>query len=77
MPEIVPAKMHMRSNTASFYAFWLVTGITDSGRLKHLCAALGDPLADKFTPEMFATYRRKRMDEGISQNNLNREHSYL
>jgi site-specific recombinase XerD len=26
---------------------------------------------------MFASYRRKRMDDGISQNNLNREHSYL
>lgn len=36
-----------------------------------------DPIADKFTPEMFASYRRKRLDEGISQNNLNREHSYM
>lgn len=46
-------------------------------RLKLLCTALGDPYADKFTPEMFATYRRKRLEDGISQNNLNREHSYL
>lgn len=55
----------------------LRAGKNTYSRLKHLCVALNDPLADKFTPEMFAAYRRKRMDDGISQNNLNREHSYL
>ncbi|MES1983211.1 MAG: tyrosine-type recombinase/integrase [Pseudomonadota bacterium] len=46
-------------------------------RLRNLCLALGNPLADQFKSEMFVTYRGKRMAEGISANNLNREHSYL
>lgn len=55
----------------------LRAGKNTYSRLKHLCTALGDPIADKFSVDMFASYRRKRMEEGISQNNLNREHSYL
>jgi integrase len=43
----------------------------------HLATALGNPVADRFTVDMFAAYRTKRISEGISQNNLNREHAYL
>jgi integrase len=46
-------------------------------RLKLLCDALGNPVADKFKAEMFTEYRAKRMKDGISANNLNREHAYL
>jgi len=46
-------------------------------RLQNLCAALGNPLADQFKSELFAEYRAKRLADGISANNLNREHSYL
>lgn len=46
-------------------------------RLRNLCAALGNPIAEQFKPENFADYRAKRMADGISANNLNREHSYL
>lgn len=82
-PDWQPAKRDLR-NLSSLVDIWyehhgtgLRAGKNTYSRLKHLCTALGDPLADKFTPEMFASYRRKRMDDGISQNNLNREHSYL
>lgn len=82
-PEWQPAKRDLR-NLSSLVDVWyehhgtgLRAGKNTYSRLKHLCVALGDPLADKFTVDMFASYRRKRMDQGISQNNLNREHAYL
>jgi Site-specific recombinase XerD len=46
-------------------------------RLKRLCEALGDPVADKFGAELFAEYRARRLEAGISASNLNREHAYL
>jgi len=46
-------------------------------RLRNLCEALGDPVVDQFKPETFAEYRAKRLGEGITANNLNREHAYL
>lgn len=46
-------------------------------RLKNLCVALGNPPADQFKSELFAEYRAKRIADGISANNLNREHAYL
>lgn len=55
----------------------LRAGENTYSRLKHLCAALGNPIAEQFKPEMFADYRANRMADGISANNLNREHSYL
>ncbi len=55
----------------------LRSGLDTKSRLLHLAEALGNPVADRFTVEMFAEYRTKRLNEGISQNNLNREHSYL
>lgn len=47
------------------------------GVLERLCKALGDPLAKKLTAEDFAGYRRKRINEGLSENSANREQSYL
>ncbi len=55
----------------------LRSGVNTKSRLLHLSTALGNPVADKFTVEMFAAYRTKRIGEGISQNNLNREHAYI
>lgn len=82
-PDWQPAKRDLRV-LSDLVDIWyehhgsgLRAGKNTYSRLKHLCAALGDPIAEKFTPETFAVYRRKRMEEGISQNNLNREHSYL
>lgn len=55
----------------------LRAGDNTYSRLKHLCEAMGNPIAEQFKPEMFAEYRARRLKEGISANNLNREHSYL
>lgn len=46
-------------------------------RLKAMTDAMGDPVADRFTVDMFATYRTKRLDAGLTANNMNREHAYL
>lgn len=82
-PDWQPAKRDLRK-LSSLVDVWyehhgtgLRAGKNTYSRLKHLCVALGDPFADKFTVDMFASYRRKRKEEGISQNNLNREHAYL
>ncbi len=46
-------------------------------RLKAMVEAMGDPVADRFKVEMFATYRTARMEAGITASNMNREHAYL
>ena len=46
-------------------------------RLLAVSEAIGDPHADRFTVDMFAQYRTRRLSEGVSANNLNREHSYM
>lgn len=38
---------------------------------------MGDPRADLFTPDLFAQYRAKRLEEGIAPNTMNRQHAYL
>ncbi|MEQ6342484.1 MAG: hypothetical protein M3A44_12775 [Gammaproteobacteria bacterium] len=46
-------------------------------RLINLCRALGNPTADTFNVNvnMFVEYRSQRLNQGISINNLNREHA--
>ncbi|WP_082745309.1 phage integrase [Burkholderia savannae] len=46
-------------------------------RLKAMAEAMGDPIADRFTAEIFAEYRAKRLAAGITANNLNREQAYM
>ncbi|MGU3777804.1 phage integrase [Burkholderia metallica] len=46
-------------------------------RLKAMANAMGDPVADRFTAEMFAEYRASRIAAGITANNLNREQAYM
>lgn len=46
-------------------------------RLLAMCKAMGNPRADAFRAEHFSEYRAKRISEGISENNMNRELSYL
>lgn len=55
----------------------LRAGKNTLSRLKLLCDALGNPIAGQFKAEMFTEYRTKRLNDGISANNLNREHAYL
>jgi integrase len=46
-------------------------------RLVAMIDAMSDPVADRFTVDMFADYRKQRLAAGITPNNMNREHSYL
>lgn len=55
----------------------LKAGANTYSRLKLLCQALGNPVADRFTVAMFATYRSARLSAGIAHNSVNREHAYL
>ena len=55
----------------------LRSGEDQRRRLVALCEAMGDPLADKFGAQDFATYRSARLAEGVSAANCNREHAYL
>lgn len=55
----------------------LRAGANTVSRLRLLCSALGNPFADQLRPEDFAAYRSQRLANGITANNLNREHAYL
>lgn len=55
----------------------LSAGEDTNRRLLAMCKAMNDPRADQFTADIFASYRTKRLAEGVSANNMNREHSYL
>lgn len=55
----------------------LAAGEDTYRRLLAMCAAMGNPRAEGFTADMFAQYRAKRMAEGITANNMNREQAYL
>ena len=46
-------------------------------RLIALAQAMDNPVADMFTVDIFAEYRTRRLADGITANNLNREHAYL
>lgn len=55
----------------------LRAGNNTKSRLLNMVTAMGDPVADRFKVDTFTDYRTKRIEEGISLNNLNREHAYL
>lgn len=46
-------------------------------RLMLMVEAMGNPTADQFTTATFSDYRTKRIEAGITHNNMNREHAYL
>ncbi|MEB0137640.1 MULTISPECIES: tyrosine-type recombinase/integrase [unclassified Undibacterium] len=46
-------------------------------RLLAMCTAMGNPRSDLFTADQFAEYRAKRINDGVTANNMNREQSYL
>lgn len=82
-PEWQPAKKDQR-RLLNMVDLWhkhhgvsLRAGADTLKRLRQLCLAMGNPAADQFKPEMFAVYRAKRLADGITASNLNREHSYL
>ncbi|PLY44070.1 integrase [Janthinobacterium sp. ROICE36] len=55
----------------------LRAGADTHRRLLAMCAAMGDPRSDLFTADQFAEYRAQRIVEGLTPNNMNREHAYL
>lgn len=55
----------------------LKDGVGRKRILLAMCAAMGNPRADLFTPDQFAEYRMKRLETGISANTMNREQAYL
>ena len=42
-----------------------------------MAQAMGNPIADRFSADLFATYRQRRISDGITPANMNREHAYL
>jgi integrase len=82
-PEWAPARRDPRK-LSDLVALWfdahgvnLRAGENTRSRLLLLCEAMGNPPAEKFRAELFAEYRSRRLNAGISANNLNREHAYL
>lgn len=61
----------------SHHGSGLKAGANTYSRLKLACEAMGNPVADRFDVETFATYRTRRLEAGITQNSVNREHAYL
>ena len=55
----------------------LKAGTDTYNRLKLACAAMGNPIADRFTVNTFTAYRTERLAAGIAPNSINREHAYL
>lgn len=46
-------------------------------RLIRMAESMGNPRADQFKASTFAEYRASRISTGITENNMNREQSYL
>lgn len=55
----------------------LRAGLGTKTRLLSAAEAMGDPLADRFSAEVFAEYRSKRLEAGVTAANMNRELAYF
>ncbi|CAG0983459.1 Tyrosine recombinase XerD [Methylophilaceae bacterium] len=55
----------------------LKAGKDTYARLLNMVAAMGNPPAETFNTATFAAYRTRRINEGITASNMNREHAYL
>jgi len=81
-PDWKPERPETRRLTELVSEWFLVHGSTlRSGedqrkRLEAMALAVGNPIADRFTADTFANYRTKRLAEGITPTNCNREHTY-
>ncbi|MBR8133269.1 phage integrase [Burkholderia ambifaria] len=81
--EWAPARRDLR-RLSDLIAVWyeyhgrsLRSGEDTKRRLIAMSEAMGNPVADKFSVQLFADYREMRLRSGISVSNMNREHSYL
>lgn len=82
-PEWMPAAKDAR-RLSELVELWfglhgsgLAAGEDTKKRMLAVCHALDDPRADLFSADMFAEYRAKRIADGITPNNMNREHAYM
>ncbi|MDR6740989.1 integrase [Herbaspirillum sp. 1173] len=82
-PEWAPVKKDQRRLT-DLVDLWHRhhgSGLRDGESRKRIliamCAAMGDPYAERFAADEFAEYRLKRIEKGITQNTMNREQAYL
>lgn len=62
---------------ATRHGITLRDGENTATRLRAMSTAMGNPIAERFTAQDFAEYRAKRLADGITQNNMNRELQYL
>lgn len=83
VPDWTPPKKDTR-HLSELVELWyrhhgseLSAGADTRRRLLAMCEAMGDPRADQFTADMFAEYRKTRIEAGITASNMNREHAYL
>jgi len=83
VPDWSPPKKDARQLTKLVELWYLHhgsglrAGKDTNKRLMAMCEAMGNPRAETFTVDVFAEYRTKRIAAGITQNNMNREQSYL
>lgn len=82
-PDWTPPKKDVR-RMSELVELWhrhhgsgLSAGADTRRRLLAMCEAMGDPRADQFTADIFAEYRKGRIEAGITANNMNREQAYL
>jgi len=82
-PEWQPAKRDTRK-LSELIGLWFThhgTGLRSGDdthrRLLAIANAVGNPPAERFSVDIFAQYRTKRLADGVSPNNLNREHAYM
>jgi integrase len=82
-PEWTPPKKDIRKLSELCDAWYkhhgmeLRAGKNTYSRLLAMCEAMENPRAETFAAKTFADYRATRMENGISANNMNREHAYL
>jgi integrase len=82
-PEWSPPKKEQRK-LSDLVDLWFQhhgVGLRDGeGRKRILiamCEAMSNPRADQFTASVFAEYRMKRLDSGLTASTMNREQAYL
>ena len=82
-PAWAPAKRDLRK-MSELVDLWfkhhgntLNSGADTKNRLLAIATALGDPVADNISSDRFSDYRTQRLESGISEANMNREHAYM
>ncbi len=61
----------------SLHGHTLKDGDRRRGRLHHISKLMGDPVARQITGSSYTEYRSKRLGDGSTENNCNRELAYL